>query len=131
MPPPRLIENWRNVSADERERNCLKTSKEDDESPHWIKRWTAVQLERNPDALAQFERMIDLEQRNPRSNVINWSRGSPHRGLSKFLSSNLRGLYGDTTQFAQGADTGVEDDMGGCLNPTCTGIMPEGGRASR
>ena len=80
--------DWRNVEESVLHRDWIKVN-EEREAERWVPRWTALQQESDPKCLEELEKK--LKERRPVQNPIDWSPGTPHYKLSKYLTWALRG----------------------------------------
>lgn len=89
------FQHWSTVDPVERNKTWIRVN-EPEEEEHWAKRWTSLQLERDPGCITNFEKLINPRERKELTRPIDWTHGSHHRGVSKFLTYNLRGLNENT-----------------------------------
>ena len=102
----RPVQDWRTLNPDDRENFWVKIPTDNGEE-QWVMRWTQKQLERSPKCVEEFAALIDSETEVTLAQQINWSEGSPHYTVSKFLTYHLRGKHPLTKNL--GDDEGFMD----------------------
>ncbi|MAC17001.1 MAG: hypothetical protein CMC97_01695, partial [Flavobacteriales bacterium] len=88
--PGLQTQDWKDVNQRILDREWIKINSPD-QKECWTRRWTVMQLEQYPHHLEEFELLIDPAVRQPRQDIVSWRPGSPHYGLSRFMTGHLRG----------------------------------------
>ena len=78
-------------------------------SEKWLDRFTALEHNRDTTCVQAFEEMVDPRERKPFERAVDWTPGSPHATISKYLAANLRGVVQKTKHLFDDEGQGYMD----------------------